>query len=397
MPPWDVVNLTQALVRLKTVSCEEGPAVDLLSRVMRELGYDDVRIDEVGNLIGTIDGGRPGCIVLDGHLDVVSAGEEARWMHSPFGAEIDGDFLFGRGATDMKGAVAAMVLAGSRLLEDDRGDRRTIHVSCSVAEELIEGLAFGRVCDALRPDAVIIGEPTSLHLAIGQRGRAELLVETIGRAGHSAFPDTGVNAVEKMVALLPRLFRAPLPRPHVPVGSALLVATDIVSEPYPANSVIPEACRVTLDRRLLPQETPDSTLGPLQDVVREACREDPTLRATVSIAETEFTTHRGRRLSGIKYAPGWFMPEHTWIVTRAKAALSSVDLDPRVTSYLTCTNGSASAGERGIPTVGFGPGDDEQSHRTDEWVRLSSLRKAELAYTALVRYLSEADIPDERQ
>lgn len=389
MPPWDVVNLTQALVRLKTLSCAEGPAVALLSSVMTELGYDNVRVDEVGNLIGTVAGGRQGCIILDGHLDVVSAGEETRWTRSPFGGEIDGDFLFGRGTTDMKGSVAAMVLAGGRLLEDDRKAHRTVHVTCSVAEELIEGLAFGPVCDALRPDAVIIGEPTSLHLAIGQRGRAELVVETIGRAGHSAFPETGVNAVEKMMTLLPRLYRAPLPDPHVPVGAALLVATDIVSEPYPANSVIPEACRVTLDRRLLPRETPDSTLRPLRDAVREACREDPMLQATVSVAQTEFTTHLGRRLSGSKFAPGWFMPEDTWIVARAKAALSSVDLDPRVTSYLTCTNGSASAGERRIPTVGFGPGDDEQSHRTDEWVRISALRRAELAYAALARHLSE--------
>ena len=182
VPSWDVVRLTQALVRLPTLSCEELPAIRLLQDVMIELGYDDVRVDDVGNLIGIIGGGQPGCIVLDGHLDVVPAGDETRWTRPPFGGRIEGDLIFGRGATDMKGAVAAMVLAGGRLRKDDRTSRQTVCVSCSVAEELIEGLAFGSVCDAMRPSAVIIGEPTSLTLAIGQRGRAELCVQTIGRA-----------------------------------------------------------------------------------------------------------------------------------------------------------------------------------------------------------------------
>ena len=388
MPTWDVVSLTQALVRLPTLPCEELPAVRLLQDVMTELGYDEVRVDDVGNLIGTIGGGQPGCIVLDGHLDIVSAGDEARWAHAPFGGQVDGDFLYGRGATDMKGAVAAMVLAGRHLIKDDRASRQTVRISCSVAEELIEGLAFGYVCDAVRPSAVIIGEPTSLTLAIGQRGRAELCVETIGRSGHSAYPETAVNALDKMVALLPRLRRAPLPDPHFVVGPALLVATDISSVPYPANSVIPESCRVTLDRRLLPGETPDSVIRPLRDAIKEARREDLALEATVEIAHVEFATYRGRNLAGTKFVPGWFVPEDSWIVAQAKAALSSVGLAPHVTSYLACTNGSASAGVRGIPTVGFGPGDDEQSHRTDEWVRISSLRQAEVGYAALARHLS---------
>jgi len=391
VPSWDVVRLTQALVRLPTLSCEELPAIRLLQDVMIELGYDDVRVDDVGNLIGIIGGGQPGCIVLDGHLDVVPAGDETRWTRPPFGGRIEGDLIFGRGATDMKGAVAAMVLAGGRLRKDDRTSRQTVCVSCSVAEELIEGLAFGSVCDAMRPSAVIIGEPTSLTLAIGQRGRAELCVQTIGRAGHSAYPETAVNALDKMVALLPRLHRTPLPEPHFVVGPALLVATDIASLPYPADSVIPESCRVTMDRRLLPGETPNSVMGPLRDAIQEARREDTALEATVGIAQVEFATHRGARLAGSKFVPGWFVPKDSWIVARAEAALASVGLVPHVTSYLACTNGSASAGVRGIPTIGFGPGDDEQSHRTDERVRISSLQRAEVAYAALARHLSASE------
>jgi acetylornithine deacetylase/succinyl-diaminopimelate desuccinylase-like protein len=256
---------------------------------------------------------------------------------------------------------------------------------------LIEGLAFDAVCDVTLPDAVVIGEPTGLALAVGQRGRAEIEVEAIGSAGHSAYPETAVNAIDKMMTLLPRLYAAPLPEPHEIVGPALLVATDIVSSPLPANSTIPESCRVTFDRRLLPGETPESVLAPLRAALDAVRHEDPTLKARVELAWGDFVSYSGRRLKGAKFLPGWFTPLESRLVECAAAALRSVKITPRITSYLTCTNGSCSAGMRGVPTIGFGPGDDEQSHRTDEWVRLSALHQAVIGYTALARWLSAMD------
>ncbi len=390
-PAHDVVALAQALIRLRTAPGAEGPALALVRTVMTDLGYDRVTVDDLGNVIGTIEGARSGCLVLDGHVDVVSEGDRDRWTHDPWGGGIDGGFLYGRGATDMKGAVAAMVVAGARLAAETGRDRRTIHVSCTIAEELVEGLAFGHVCDRLRPDAVVIGEPTNLTLAIGQRGRGELCLEVLGRAGHSAYPETAINALEKMLTILPGLLAAPLPPPHAVVGPALLVPTEIISSPYPSNSVVPERCRVTLDRRLLPGETPESVLAPLREYLAEARRRDPALLATIDVAQLEARTDRGAILRGMKFAPGWALAPSSRIVEVAQSALAESGLGPCVSAYLACTNGSAAAGERGIPTIGFGPGDDAQSHQTDEHISITALEQAVDGYAALARYLAVAE------
>src|SRR5262249_47801290 len=157
-------------------------------------------------------------------------------------------------------------------------------------------------------------------LVIGQRGRGELYVDAIGKPAHSAYPQEGINALLKMVDLLPALTRIAPPRDEL-LGEGILVPTDIMSFPYPSNSVIPERCRVTFDRRLLPGETEESVLAPLREVIAEAARRDPELRAEAGVALGDLNTYTGERLRGPKFNPGWKASPDSPVVRAGLAAL----------------------------------------------------------------------------
>lgn len=124
---------------------------------------------------------------------------------------------------------------------------------------------------------VIIGEASELNLKIGQRGRAEIVVETFGKPAHSANPQAGINAVYKMAQLIDKI-RTITPPTHPVLGHGILELTDIKSSPYPGASVVPDYCRATYDRRLLVGETKESVIAPLENVPQNLSRRIRSLR-----------------------------------------------------------------------------------------------------------------------
>ncbi len=377
----DVVALCQRLVRARTVMGNEGAAADVAEEAMRGLGYDEVWRDELGNLIGAVSGGRQGAVLLDGHLDVVDAGDLTAWRADPFAGEVIDGVLYGRGAVDMKGPVAAMIVGVAALRDRPRGDRRTVYVSCTVAEETIEGLALRPVLERLRPDTAIIGEPTSGKVAVGQRGRAEIVFEALGKAAHSAYPEEGRNSAEAMADLIVALRSVTLPVDDL-LGVGSFVLIEVTSFPNPSSSTIPHLTRAVYDRRLLPGETPDSVLAPLQAAGE---RQGGASGAAyhVAVAGAELVTYTGMRLAGQKFAPGWKLPRDHPLIEVSVRGLQAAGLASGLKVYATCTNGSASAGWFGIPTVGYGPGDNERSHTTNESIALRDLDQGVLGYAAL--------------
>ena len=184
-----LINFTQSLVRIPSFSVQEKAVVERVIEEMHSLGFDRAWIDEYGSAIGVIEGAHSGpTLLLDGHCDTVGA-IPADWSHDPFGAEIVGDVMYGRGTADMKGNLAAMLYAAASV---DRGQvAGRVAVSATVNEELMEGPTLKAVMDVLHPDGVVIGEATRLNLNRGGRGRAEVVVET--RAfGAFLFPAGGV-------------------------------------------------------------------------------------------------------------------------------------------------------------------------------------------------------------
>jgi len=387
----NVVTLCQQLLRARTVLGNEGEAADVAEQAMRDLRYDEVWRDDLGNLVGTLHGGRPGSIMLDGHLDVVDPGDLAQWRADPFGGELLDGEVYGRGAVDMKGAIAGMVLGVAALKERPAADRRTIHVSLSVAEETIEGPALLHLAEAVRPDAVIIGESTSGRVAIGQRGRAEILVEVIGSAAHSAYPQQGVNSADGLVDLVRELRALPVASDDL-LGPGFMVLTEVWSIPRPSNSIIPYFAGAIYDRRLLPGETPQSVLAPLQAAARRlATPRCPEYRFSYSRAA--LVTYTGATLGGEKFAPGWRLAADHPLVRAALNGLRASRLTTQASAYAACTNGSATAGMLGIPTIGYGPGDDEMAHKVNERISVGALERGVIGFGALAWAAATADLP----
>lgn len=384
-----VIELCKSLIQAKSYSGEEKQMSDLLSRFFESHGFNQVEVDRYGNTIGSICGKLPGpSILLDGHMDTVPVEDETAWTFPPFEGVEEGGRIYGRGASDMKGAIAAMMTAASLFAEKYGSDfPGSIHVSGTVHEECFEGVAAAEVSRAYKPDFVIIGEATELNLCIGQRGRAEIKAETFGKAAHSANPEKGVNAVTHMMALLAALKEIP-ERVHDRLGKGLMELVDIKSFPYPGASVLPERCLVTFDRRLLVGETPEDVLAPIFQVVSRLEEKIPVFSAQIGFAEAVEQCFTGEKITGRRFFPAWLFDESEDFIRRSYRALRSIGQEPAITTYSFCTNGSRFAGEDSIRTIGYGPSRENLAHTVDEYIEISQLTCAVKGYFAIIEALT---------
>jgi putative selenium metabolism hydrolase len=377
----DLISFTRSLIRCPSRYGEEGAVVSLILAQMVALGFDRAWRDKNGSAVGLIEGRLPGpTLLFDGHCDTVGIAPGVTWMHDPFGGDVEDGFIYGRGAADMKAAIAAMIVAAASL--DRSRLRGRVAVSATVMEENLEGAALKTVMDAVTPDFVVIGEATDLKLNRGGRGRAELHLETIGRPAHSSTPHLGRNAVHDMLRVVAAVERIPMPSDPF-LGAGIMALTDIISDPYPAYSVIPSRCRVTYDRRLMPGETERSVLAAITSLPELA-----GIELVATVAQGEHTTYTGSLLRGSKFLPAFlFPPDHPFVLTAAQG-LRSAGLEPQMGAYRFCTNAAYSAGLAGVPTVGFGPGREEDAHVVDERVSVADLLAAERGYRGMIGAVS---------
>ncbi len=380
MTDQSLITLTQSLIRTPSVSGDEHDVVDVILGGMRAAGFDGFWRDDYGSAVGVVLGVEPGpTLLLCGHCDTVGIAPGIQWRHDPFGGEIEDSFIYGRGAADMKGALAAMIRAAGAV---DRANLRgRVIVAATVMEENLEGAALKVIMDAIRPDGVVIGEATELNLNRGGRGRAEIHLETVGRPAHSSNPDVGRNAVLDMLPVVAAAAALPV-RSDPLLGPGICALTDIISDPYPGYSVIPSRCRVTYDRRLLPGETSAGVQAEFQALAASA-PSGADLR--VRIAEGEHRTYTDQTLRGPKFLPAWSFPEDHPFVAAALRGLRAAGLDPAVSAYRFCTDAAYSAGTAGVPTVGFGPGREQDAHVVDERIALDELFAAERGYRGIIQ------------
>lgn len=372
-----LIHFTQQLVRQPSPSGEEGAVTQIIVDEMNRLGFDRAWVDQNGSAIGLIEGAHPGpTLLLDAHTDTVGIAPGSVWTHDPFGGEIIGPHLYGRGAADMKGALAAMVHAAASIDKSVLAGK--VVISASVMEEVYEGGALKTLMNEVKPDFVVIGEASELNLVRGGRGRGEIHLETIGVPSHSSSPHLGVNAIHLMMKVIEAVDQIELSQ-HPLLGPAILALTDIISEPYPAYSVIPAHCKATYDRRLLPGETVEDVLG-----VITSLPELKDIHFNAKIAEGEHQTYTGKLLTCHKFFPAWELGEGHLFVQKSLSGLRASGLDPDMRAYRFCTNAAYSIGEAGVPTIGFGPCAEGDAHVVDEKVSLDELEKAALGYKGII-------------
>lgn len=368
------------LIERESLSRDEHAVVQRIGAEMEAEGFDDVTVDDFGTVIGRIGDG-PTRIVFDSHIDTVDVGDLAQWRTSPFRAEVRGGIMYGRGASDNKAATASMV-HGAALIKELGIDasRFTLFVIGTVQEEDCDGLALGHVLTNAVPDAevVVLGEATNLQVYRGHRGRAEFAIHTTGRAAHASAPERGVNAVYRMgpiinqvEALNERLATDPF------LGKGTVVLSKVEAQ-TPSLNAVPDGCTIYLDRRLTIGETVESSLAEL-----EALPAVQSGEARVELLHYDGTAYTGLTLSQDKYFPTWTVPEdHPAVRAGVAAGVRALDHEPDVGRWVFSTNGVASAGRLGIPTIGFGPANEIYAHSPDDQCPVEHLSTAAAWYAA---------------
>jgi len=386
----EVVDICQKLIQAKSYSGQEDRVAKVLEDAMKSFGFDRVDVDKYGNVIGTINGNEDGPTQLfDAHIDTVPVPDETKWSHHPFSGEIEEGKIYGRGTSDMKGALAAMLISAKNFsAKTDRNFKGKICVAGVCHEECFEGVAAREISKNHKPDYVIIGEASRLNLKHGQRGRAEVVIETFGKPAHSANPEHGINAVYQMAEVINAVKIIP-PAIDDKLGKGILVLVDIISSPYPGASVVPDYCRTTWDRRLLVGETKKSVLSPVIKAIEELKKVHSDLNVKVSLATEELTCYTGEIIGDERFFPGWLYDSKETFVSSVYEALLKDGFDSNLTHYDFCTNGSHYAGEAGIKTIGFGPSDEFLAHTIDEYIEIDQLEKAVKGYEVIMDTLSK--------
>jgi putative selenium metabolism hydrolase len=385
----DVTDFLRALIAIPSLSCGEAGVAARMVEEMNALGFDEAATDEMGNAIGRIGSGSFK-LVFDAHMDTVGIGDPKSWPHDPYEGKLENGVVFGRGASDNKGAIAAQVYAGKLLAERGLdGADVTVYVVGTVMEEDCDGLALGYVCDTTigGVDAVVLGECTNLDVYRGHRGRMEMSVTTTGVSAHASAPERGDNAV---VAMAPIIGEITALNDRLAdddfLGSGTVAVTKIECQ-TPSLNAIPDRCTIYLDRRLTEGETLDSAV----DEVRSL---DSARSATVEVLDYAEPSYTGLTLPTQKYYPTWTLDEdHELVRAGVAATRAALGVTPSVGKWTFSTNGVSSAGRLGIPTIGFGPSEERWAHTVQDQCPVDHLVKSIAFYAALPGSLNTEDRP----
>ena len=388
-------RIVRFLREIIAIPAESGDEEARCRRVLAEyeaLGFDEAYFDGLGTVVARMGNG-PIKILMDGHIDCVGVGDRSAWDFDPFvGKEEDGK-IWGRGAVDELPAIAGMAY-GARILAD-RGwpEAVTLYLSASVMEEDCDGYCMLHLIEkeGVRPDFVVLGEPTDLDVYRGQRGRLEATITTKGKSAHGAHAHLGVNALYKMAPIISDVEQLNTRLAHDEFLGTGSVIVSFIECTTPSLNAVPDSARITIDRRLTVGETQETALAELQSL--------PHLGdAEVELLEYDRTSWRGVQAQQSKYYPTWVLEEeHPLVQGVADAATEVLPERPKISRWHFSTNGVATMGTLGIPTIGFAPGLEELAHTTRENVEIDDLVKATAVYSLIPDVLAVASAKTQRR
>lgn len=371
-------NLSK-LIKHKSLSLKEESVQLELMKQMQEAGFDEVIMDGLGNVIGRIGNGKR-ILAIDGHMDVVDLGNLANWTFDPLGGEIKDGFVHGRGTVDQKGGPAAFITAGRIIKELGVPENLTIYFVGSVIEEDCDGLCWKYIIEevGIKPDFVISTEPTNLNIYRGQRGRMEISVSFRGKSAHGSAPERGINAIymASKAALEVEKLNERLAFDEF-LGKGSITISEFVSG-SPSLCAVADSARLHLDRRLTWGETKELAVSQVEELVKD-------MNAKVEVLNYEETSFTGLTYGMEKYYPTWKIEENHEIVQTGVAAFTKLfGKNPLIDKWTFSTNGVTINGIYGIPTIGFGPGNEVLAHAPDEKVKVDDLVAASAFYAAFI-------------
>jgi len=385
-----MIGFAQRAIQTRSLPGEEQELATLVKQEMERLGYDEVWIDRVGNVIGVLKGqGQGRSVQFNAHLDHVHEGDPALWPYPPYAGVIHDGVLYGRGACDVKGALAAQVYLVPVLRAAELLPRGDIVVAAVVLEEL-GGLGTQTLCQEVRTDVAVLGEPTRLELRHGHRGRLLIEVDFVGRSAHASMPEEGANPLFSLARFLLALEH--LPMVTDPVLGPSSVAPTLLRVDQTSSNVTPAVVTLSLDWRNVPADTPEAAVERVQHLARECCQAGIT--AQVRLVQRSVRTYTGIEAT-VPPTRGFLLPADHLLVRGAQQVLQHVLGRAVPLGVWRFATDGGHLMHAGIPTIGFAPGDDRLAHTVHDQVSLAELRAGLLGYAALALHLSALEENEE--
>lgn len=378
----DMVKFLRDMIRIPSTSCNEEKVILRIKEEMEKVGFDEIKIDKMGNIIGRIGNGKT-IIAMDAHIDTVDVGDSDLWKVDPFEGDLKDGIIYGRGASDQEGGMASMVYAGKIIKELGLTGDYTLYVTGTVMEEDCDGLCWQYIIeqDKIKPDFVVITEPTNLNIYRGHRGRMEMIVTTKGLSCHGSAPERGVNAVYKMVPIIQGIEKLNENLKDDPfLGKGTVTVTQIFFK-SPSQCAVPDECTIQLDRRLTVGETMDTAVAEIK-ALKGA---EDAIVEVLTYAQPSYT---GLVYPTEKYYPTWVTDEdHVLVRSAVNTFKEMFNKEPKIDKWTFSTNGVSIMGRFGIPTIGFGPANEVHAHSPHDQLPVQDLVEACKFYAAFPKNL----------
>ena len=376
----DMTKFLRELIAIPGESCGEEGVIRRIAAEMEKLGFDKVTIDPMGNVLGTMGSGEK-LIAFDAHIDTVGIGNRDNWTFDPYeGYETETE-IGGRGASDQLGGIVSAVY-GAKVMKDLGllGERYRVLVTGTVQEEDCDGLCWQYILqeDKVKPEFVVITEPTDGNIYRGQRGRMEIRIDVTGVSCHGSAPERGKNAIYMMADILQEV-RELNERLHYDpfLGKGTVTVSEIFFT-SPSRCAVADSCAVSLDRRLTDGETYQLALAQVNDL--PSCKK---YEAQVSMYKYERPSWTGLSYPTDCYFPTWVIPAEHPATQAMVESYRGMFGEPKVDKWTFSTNGVSIMGRFGVPCIGFGPGKEAQAHAPNEKTWKADLVKCCAVYAAM--------------
>jgi len=377
----EIIQFMRELVAIPSFESKISAVGERIQAEMKKLAYDEVRFDKMGNTFGRVGDGKR-VIVFDTHVDTVGIGDPTAWKWDPFEGKIENGILYARGACDVKNSTPGMVYGLAIARDLGLLDGWTAYCFCNMEEEC-DGIApntFVEVEPKVKPDFVVIGEPTKMQVYRGHKGRLEMKVTAKGKSAHAASNHLGDNAIYKLLPVIAGIRDLePQLGDHPFLGHGKITVSDLHVK-TPSLNAVPDEAVIYIDRRMTFGETKEQVKAQVDALIPAAFRD------TVKVEELFYDepSYTGFVFPVDKYFPAWALEEDHPLVQAGQRARKEIGLpDAPSSKWNFSTNGIYWAGKAGIPSIGFGPGDEETAHTVNDSVSLDDMVKATEFYALL--------------
>ena len=377
----DIIQFMLEICEIPSMDSKIGPVGERVQSEMKKLGFDEVRFDKMGNTIGRIGDGKR-VLVYDSHIDTVGVGDPTEWKWDPFKGKIENGVLYARGACDEKGSTPGMIYGLALARDLGLLDDWTIYYFGNM-EEWCDGIApntFVEIDPKEKPDFVVIGEPTKMLTYRGHKGRLEMIVKSKGRSAHAASNHLGDNAIYKLLPIIAGIRDLePQLGDHPFLGHGKITVSDMLVQ-TPSINAVPDAAVIFIDRRMTFGETKEQVRAQVETLIPDEYKD------TVKLEELFYNepSYTGFVFPVDKYFPAWALEENHPLVLAGQEARKRIGLPEAASGkWNFSTNGIYWAGKAEIPSIGFGPGDEETAHTVNDSVSLEDMVKATEFYAIL--------------